>query len=132
MACHLYWFSTLKKDEEQMLSYDRGRILLVISVTTLVNFLTGFAARLAVVGMPTISYDINANIWEMVWIIQGYMLGSTFIQLVVGRLADLFGRVRLFNLGILVFTIGSLLSGLSPTPLALILSRILQGIGGAF
>ncbi|MEM4750416.1 MAG: MFS transporter [Sulfolobales archaeon] len=122
----------MKKDEEQMLSYDRGRILLVISVTTLVNFLTGFAARLAIVGMPTISHDINANIWEMVWIIQGFMLGSTFIQLVVGRLADLFGRVRLFNLGILVFTIGSLLSGLSPTPLALILSRILQGIGGAF
>ncbi|MEM0100261.1 MAG: MFS transporter [Desulfurococcaceae archaeon] len=113
-------------------SYDKSRVFLVISVTTLANLLTGFAARLAVVGMPTISHDIRANVWEMVWIIQGYMLGSTFIQLIVGRLADLYGRVKLFNIGILVFTLGALLSGLSSSPSALIFSRILQGVGGAF
>ncbi|MEM1830890.1 MAG: MFS transporter [Desulfurococcaceae archaeon] len=113
-------------------SYDKSRVFLVISVTTLANLLTGFATRLAVVGMPTISHDIRANVWEMVWIIQGYILGSTFIQLIVGRLADLYGRVKLFNIGILVFTLGALLSGLSSSPSALIFSRILQGIGGAF
>ncbi|MEZ0290876.1 MAG: MFS transporter [Sulfolobales archaeon] len=122
----------MSREDSIARAYERSRILLVLSVTTLVNLLTGFAARLAVVGMPTISREINADVWEMVWIIQGYMLGSTFIQLIVGRLADLFGRVRLFNIGIAIFTLGSLLSGLSISPLMLVLSRIFQGLGGAF
>lgn len=115
------------------LADERTRaILTVISVTTLINFMAGYNARLAVVGIPTIAHDLGADIWGMTWIIQGYMLGSTFIQLVVGRLSDLFGRVRLFNIGIAVFTIGALSSGLSSSPYQLALSRILQGVGGAF
>ncbi len=108
------------------------KILTVISVTTLINFMAGYNARLAVVGIPTIAHDLNADIWSMTWIIQGYMLGSTFVQLIVGRLSDLFGRVRMFNLGILIFTIGALASGISSVPYILALSRILQGLGGAF
>ncbi|WP_440059217.1 MFS transporter [Thermogladius sp. 4427co] len=108
------------------------RILEVISVTSLVNFLTGFNARLAVVGLPTIASSIGADIWEMIWIIQGYMLGSTIVQLIIGRLADLYGRKRLFDLGILLFGLSALSAGLSPTPIALIISRFMQGVGGAF
>ena len=108
------------------------KILMVISVTTLINFMAGYNARLAVVGIPTIAHDLNADIWSITWIIQGYMLGSTFVQLIVGRLSDLFGRVRMFNLGILIFTIGALASGISSVPYILALSRILQGLGGAF
>jgi len=108
------------------------KILIVISVTTLINFMAGYNARLAVVGIPTIAHDLNADIWSITWIIQGYMLGSTFVQLIVGRLSDLFGRVRMFNLGILIFTIGALASGISSVPYILALSRILQGLGGAF
>uniref|UniRef100_A0A7J3XX44 MFS transporter n=1 Tax=Thermogladius calderae TaxID=1200300 RepID=A0A7J3XX44_9CREN len=111
---------------------DRRRIFLVVSVAVLTNFLTGYNARLAIVGLPNIARDIGADIWSMMWIIQGYMLGSTFIQLVVGRLADLYGRVRLFNLGILVFTMGALASGFTTHPYILVLTRLLQGLGGAF
>jgi MFS family permease len=111
---------------------DRRRIFLVVSVAILTNFMTGYNARLAVVGLPSIAHDIGADIWSMMWIIQGYMLGSTFVQLVVGRLADLFGRVKLFNLGILVFTVGALTSGFSAHPYVLALTRLLQGLGGAF
>ncbi|MEL9940359.1 MAG: MFS transporter [Ignisphaera sp.] len=107
-------------------------IYMVLSVTTLVNFLTGFNARLAVVGLPTIARDLGADIYQIIWIVQGYMLGSTIIQLIVGRLSDLFGRVRLFNLGIAIFGLGAFVSGLSNSPIVLVASRFVQGIGAAF
>jgi MFS family permease len=110
----------------------KRRILEVLSVTTLVNFLTGFNARLAIVGLPTIASSLHADLWQSIWIIQGYMLGSTIIQLVVGRLADLYGRVRLFNLGIAIFGLSALSAGAAPNPIILIVSRLLQGVGGAF
>jgi MFS family permease len=63
---------------------------------------------------------------------QGFLIGPTIIQLIVGDLADLFGRVRLFNIGLLIFTLGGLASGLALGPHMLILSRIVQGVGSAF
>jgi len=113
------------------LEEDRKRILTVLSVTTLASFLAGFNARLAVVGLPTIAADIKADVWSMVWIIQGFMLGSTIFQLIIGRLSDVYGRVRIFLIGIGVFVLGALISGTSITPKMLILARIIQGIGGA-
>jgi EmrB/QacA subfamily drug resistance transporter len=110
---------------------ERKKIIAVLSVTTLASFLAGFNARLAVVGLPTIAGDIKADIWSMVWIIQGFMLGSTVFQLIIGRLSDQYGRVKIFLIGIGIFTIGAFLSGISPNPKMLILSRIVQGSGGA-
>ncbi|MBC7092319.1 MAG: MFS transporter, partial [Nitrososphaeria archaeon] len=111
---------------------DSFGILGVISVTTLASFLTGLNARLAVVGLPVIAHELGADIDTILWIIQGFMLGSTIIQLIVGRLSDLFGRVRLFNLGFLVFITAAVIAGFSPNPFTLVLARIIQGMGGAF
>ncbi|MGC8911360.1 MAG: MFS transporter [Nitrososphaeria archaeon] len=111
---------------------DSFGILGVISVTTLASFLTGLNARLAVVGLPVIAHELGADIDTILWIIQGFMLGSTIIQLIVGRLSDLFGRVRLFNLGFLIFITAAVIAGFSPNPFTLVLARIIQGIGGAF
>jgi len=109
-----------------------GGILTVVSIAVLANFISGYNARLAVVGMPNIARGLNADVWGLVWIIQGFMLGSTFVQLVVGRLADIYGRVRLFNIGLLVFTLSAFASGISSGPYILALSRFAQGVGGAF
>lgn len=106
-------------------------ILGVLSVTTLASFLTGLNARLTVVGIPDIARSLGAGVQEVIWITQGYMLGSIFMQPLIGRLSDLYGRVRLFNLGFLLFTIGALFSGLSDSSYLVILSRIIQGIGAA-
>jgi MFS family permease len=108
------------------------KVLLVISVTTLASFITGLNARLGLVGFPIIAHDLNAGVDGMLWIIQGYMLGSTIVQLIVGGLADVYGRVRLFNLGFIVFTVGALAAGLSTDWFVLALARVLQGVGGAF
>jgi MFS family permease len=108
------------------------KVLLVISVTTLASFITGLNARLGLVGFPIIAHDLNAGVDGMLWIIQGYMLGSTIVQLIVGGLADVYGRVRLFNLGFIVFTVGALAAGLSTDWFVLALAMVLQGVGGAF
>jgi EmrB/QacA subfamily drug resistance transporter len=99
---------------------------------TLASFLAGLNVRLALVGFPVIAHELGAGFDEALWIIQGFMIGSTIIQLIVGDLADLFGRVRLFNVGLLIFTLGGLASGLALSSHMLIASRILQGMGSAF
>jgi MFS family permease len=108
---------------------ERKKIIAVLSVTTLASFLAGFNARLAVVGLPTIAGDIKADIWSIVWIIQGFMLGSTVFQLIIGRLSDQYGRVKIFLIGIGIFTIGAFLSGISPNPKMLIMSRLGTWLG---
>lgn len=111
---------------------DRRRVLTVLSVTTLASFLMGLNARLAIAGLPVVARDLGASVGKMLWIIQGYMIGSTIVQLIVGGLADLYGRVKLFNIGFLVFSIAPLTAGLTSSPSILIGSRIVQGVGGAF
>jgi len=115
-----------------ILERDSFNILGVVSVTTLASFLTGLNARLAVVGLPVIAHELGADLDTILWIIQGFMLGSTIIQLIVGRLSDLFGRVKLFNLGFLIFTTAAVVAGFSPNSFILILARIIQGTGAAF
>lgn len=111
---------------------DRKRILSVVSVITIASFMTGLNARLAAVGFPVIVHELNCGINEVIWIIQGFMVGSTIIQLIVGGLADIYGRIRLFNIGLLVFSLGGLGSGLATNAIFLTIFRIVQGIGAAF
>jgi len=102
----------------------------VLSVTTLGAFMAGLDTRIVVVGLDAVAGALHADIEQALWFTQAYMLGSTLMLLLVGRLADLYGRVRLYLAGFAVFTVGSLLSGLSPNPLFLIVSRFVQGLGG--
>jgi len=74
---------------------------------------------------------LHANIEEGVWIIAGYKLMITILLVMFGRLADLYGRVKLYNLGFVIFTIGSLLCALSQNGEQLIIFRFLQGAGAA-
>ncbi|MEM2365391.1 MAG: MFS transporter, partial [Nitrososphaerota archaeon] len=87
---------------------DKKRMLSIVSVTTVASFITGLNARLAAVGFPVIVHELNCGIDEVIWIIQGFMVGSTIIQLIVGGLADIYGRVRLFNIGLLIFSLSGL------------------------
>jgi EmrB/QacA subfamily drug resistance transporter len=67
----------------------------------------------------------------MIWVIMAYILVSTVFLLTFGRVADMFGRVRMYNLGFVVFTIGSALCGFSQSATQLILFRLVQGSGAA-
>ncbi len=83
------------------------------------------------VALPDIQRDLNASLSDLQWVIDAYALTLAALQLTAGSLADRFGRKRLFAIGTLVFTIGSLFCGLAPTVQFLSIARAGQGIGGA-
>jgi EmrB/QacA subfamily drug resistance transporter len=83
------------------------------------------------VALPDIEQSLGASLADLQWVIDAYALTLAALLLTAGSLADMYGRRRVFALGIVVFTAGSLLCGLAPSPLFLTLSRAFQGIGGA-
>ena len=102
-----------------------------LSVTSVGSFMSALDGSIVVIGLPTVLQNLHANLVEGVWIITGYKLILTILLIMFGRLADLYGRVRLYNLGFVIFTIGSLLCALSRTGEQLIIFRFLQGSGAA-
>jgi len=69
-----------------------------LSVTTVGIFMSSLDMSIVVVGLPTILQDLHASIVHGIWIITGYTLMMTILAVILGRLADLYGRVRLYNL----------------------------------
>jgi len=83
------------------------------------------------VALPAIEKALNASFSDLQWFVDAYALTLATCVLTAGALADLFGRKRLFVIGIVLFTIASAACGLAGDPLFLIVARGLQGIGGA-
>jgi EmrB/QacA subfamily drug resistance transporter len=102
-----------------------------LSVTNVGTFMGTLDSSIVVIGLPTILKNLQANLVEGVWIITGYKLMITILLIMFGRLADLYGRVKLYNMGFVIFTIGSLLCALSQNGEQLIIFRFLQGAGAA-
>src|SRR3954453_23633060 len=83
------------------------------------------------VALPVIRQDLDASFDDLQWVIDAYALTLAALLLVSGSFADLIGRRRVFIIGLVLFSAASFACGLAQTPLWLILSRGVQGIGGA-
>ena len=83
------------------------------------------------VALPAIQQDFDGSTAEVQWVIGAYLLSLASLMAGAGRLADLFGRRRLFLLGIAVFGVSSLACAVAPSELALIVARLVQGAGAA-
>ena len=102
----------------------------VLTNTTIGTFMALLDSNIVLISLPTIIRDLpGTTTVEGIWIILGYVLVTASLLLTIGRLADLYGRVRLYNIGFAVFTIGSGLCSLSPNGQSLVLFRLVQGIG---
>ena len=104
---------------------------IALSVTTVGTLMAGIDARIIIVGLPTVARELGADVESIIWVSQSYMLASTVGLLLIGRITDVIGRVKIYNIGFVVFTIGSALASICQSPLQLILSRIVQGTGSA-
>lgn len=102
-----------------------------LSVTSLGVLMSAIDGTIVVLAIPDIMAKLHSDLVSMIWVIMGYILVTTVFLLTFGRVADMLGRVRLFNLGFLVFTVGSLLCGFAVSGAQLILFRLVQGVGGA-
>lgn len=110
---------------------DYSRKWLVLSAVAMGIFLATIDGSIVNVALPTLSAALGADFATVQWVVLSYLLTITTLLAVVGRLADMYGRKRLYNSGFVVFTVGSLLCGLSPSVGWLIGFRVLQGIGAA-
>ncbi len=104
---------------------------IVLSVTTIGALMASIDSTIVILGLPDMMEKLHADLIEMIWVIMGYILVSTVFLLTFGRVADMLGRVRMYNLGFVIFTIGSALCGFSANATELILFRLVQGSGAA-
>jgi EmrB/QacA subfamily drug resistance transporter len=93
--------------------------------------LSSLGTSIANVGLPTLAHAFDASFQDVQWIVLAYLLTITTLIVSVGRLGDLTGRRRLMLAGILLFTVASVLCGVSPTLRLLIAARAVQGLGAA-
>ncbi len=93
--------------------------------------MAGIDSRIVIIGMSRVAASLHADAEQAIWITQAYVLGSTVALLLVGRVSDIVGRVKLYKSGFGVFTLGSLLTGLAHNPAEVIAFRAVQGLGSA-
>lgn len=103
-------------------------ILPVVLVGMFMPMLDAFIVN---VSIPSIQHDLHANGAEVQLVVAGYQLAFAAGLVTGGRLGDLFGRRRLFAVGMALFTITSVVCGIAPTALFLVFARILQGLAAS-
>src|SRR6187549_1733761 len=114
----------------------------VLSNTTLGMLLATINASIVLISLPAIFRGIHldplqpGNVSYLLWMIMGFLVVSAVLVVLLGRLGDIYGRVKMYNLGFLVFAAASVALSLDPLDqgagaMWLIVGRVIQGVGGA-
>ena len=110
-------------------------IVLISTIMVMINM------TIVLISLPAIFNGIHINpensFQYLLWILMGYGLVVATLLLSFGRLSDMYGRIKMFRLGYLIFTIGSILLFLTPSTgnagaLEIVIFRLIQGVGAAF
>lgn len=102
------------------------QIIIIVSIGT---FMSALDSSIVNISLPSISNYFNVNITTVEWVVLSYLLIISSLLLTYGRMGDLYGHKRIFNIGLLVFTAGSILCSLSPSIILLIIFRGVQATG---
>src|SRR5260370_39682162 len=100
----------------------------VLTNTTIGAFMSQLDGNIVLIALPTITRTLHASAFEALWVLMGYILMTAVLLLLFGRLADMYGKVRLYNLGFLIFTIGSGLCSLATTGTMLVFFSVFHGL----
>jgi EmrB/QacA subfamily drug resistance transporter len=93
--------------------------------------MTAVDTTIVVLALPEIQRSLHVALGAVIWVIISFLLVITLLATQVGRLGDMFGRVRMYETGFAVFVVGSLLCALAWDEVSIIVFRVVQGIGGA-
>ena len=115
-------------EDHEFSKEEHRRILVILFALMLGMFLAALDQSIVSTALPTIAGDLH-NLNELSWVVTSYLITSTISLPLWGKLGDLFGRKRFFQLAILVFLAGSILSGISHSMVQLIGFRAIQGVG---
>ena len=110
---------------------NAGRAATGIAIVLVAQLMLVLDATVVNVALPRIDADLGFGPASLSWILNAYTLAFGGLLLLGGRLGDVFGRLKVFEAGLAVFTLGSALGGLAQTPGQLVAARTLQGVGAA-
>ncbi|MGA2919327.1 MFS transporter [Methanoregula sp.] len=114
---------------------------IVLSITTIEMFMVSVNGSITLISLPAIFNGINidplTSFQYLIWVLMGYSLVTATLLLSCGRLSDMYGRVKFYNIGFAIFTLGSILLFLTPDKgdagaLEIIAFRIVQAVGASF
>jgi EmrB/QacA subfamily drug resistance transporter len=103
----------------------------VLLVTTTASFLFPFMLAAVNIALPSIGRELSLDAVMLGWIATAYLLSSATLLIPFGRIADIYGRKKIFTCGIVILTLASLFSGMANSATMLISCRVFQGFGGA-
>ena len=104
----------------------------VLAATILASSMAFIDSTVVNVALPALQASFGATVVDMQWVVESYGLSLAALILVGGSMGDLFGRRRMFLLGVAVFAIASTLCGMASSIQQLVLARAVQGVGAAF
>src|SRR6266498_3633284 len=104
---------------------------LALGVVLIAVFMQLMDISIVNVAIPSIQRDLDASYSQVQWVLAGYQLAFAVVLITGGRLGDIYGRKRLFLIGVSGFTVASALCGFAQSPVMLVGSRFLQGAMGA-
>ncbi|MGB0098049.1 MAG: MFS transporter [Solirubrobacteraceae bacterium] len=110
---------------------SRRRRLLVLSICSMSLLIVGLDATIVNVALPAIHSSFHASLSQLQWTIDAYTLVLGSLLMLAGSTGDRLGRRRVFQTGLVVFSLGSLLCALAPSLGLLVAARVLQALGGA-
>ncbi|MEV7770858.1 MFS transporter [Kitasatospora sp. NPDC086791] len=102
--------------------------MLVVMIGVLISAVDG---TIVVLALPAIEEDLKITLSSVTWVVVGYLLVVTVLSTQLGRFGDMFGRVRMYKAGFLVFTVGSVLCAVAWNAPSIIGARVVQGVGAA-
>ncbi|WKY47628.1 MFS transporter [Eubacteriaceae bacterium ES3] len=108
-----------------------SRRWIILVVVLLIIFMATLDGSIVNVALPVMSQSLNVSTSSIQLVVTSYLITVSALILIFGRLGDLLGKSRVFKFGIVIFTFGSLLCGLSHSFMMLVISRIIQAIGSA-
>src|ERR1700743_2693424 len=113
------------------MSTNVRRPWLILWICCMSLLIVGIDVTIVNVARPSIRQDLHASLSGLQWSVDAYTLVLGSLLMAAGSTADRFGRRRVFQIGLTLFTLGSLLSSLAPSVSALIIFRCVQALGGA-
>ncbi|GAA4983642.1 MFS transporter [Actinopolymorpha pittospori] len=114
-----------------MLEMSHRHRLLVLGICCTSLLIVSMDSTVLNVALPTLRRDLGASLSDLQWTIDAYTLVLASLLLLGGSMADRFGRKRVFQIGLVVFTAGSLLCSVAPSLELLVVFRVLQAVGGS-
>jgi EmrB/QacA subfamily drug resistance transporter len=100
-------------------------------VTTIGSFLVPFMGSSVNIALPTIGKEFAMDAVLLGWVTTSFLMAATIFLVPLGKIADIYGRKKIFLLGFILYTVSSLFCAISPSPLFLISFRVLNGIGAS-